>query len=108
MAKRKENKDQESVLTVASASGASKDIDDIFAKSPATDPVRKESLKQTAESGPHLESTPRAPFNEELANVHRKVQAARGVKPIVAPHRSGQDDFADIRGTKKRKCRPLN
>src|SRR5579862_195008 len=108
MAKRKkENKDQMSVPTVVSATGASKDIDDIFAKRPTAKPVHKESLKQATKKGPPSGSAPPPVLDNELAKIHMKVKAARAVKSVVAPKTSVQYDFADIRGTKKRKMPSL-
>lgn len=97
---KKENKD---VPTVVSATGASKDIDAIFAKGPTAKPVHKESLKQTATKVTPSGSAPPRVLDNELANIHMKVKAARAIKQVVAPSLSAQDDFADIRGTKKRK-----
>jgi hypothetical protein len=101
--RKKENKDQRSVPPVVSATATSKDIDDIFAKRPAAKAVHKESLQENTKKDPPSRSSPPPVLDNELANIHRKVKAARAVKSVVAPRLSAQDDFADIRGTKKRK-----
>jgi O6-methylguanine-DNA--protein-cysteine methyltransferase len=103
MAKRKkETKPEESASAVSPAKALAKDIDGIFAKKAASEPVVEKPPQKTLKSRQTVGTAPVGLVAEELADVHRKVKAARAVKSAVMPNVHGNDDFADIRGTKKR------
>ena len=102
MAKRKkETKPEESASAVSPAKAVAKDIDDIFAKKAASEPVVEKPPHKTLKSRQTVATAPVGLVAEE-ADVHRKVKAARAVKSAAMPNVHGNDDFADIRGNKKR------
>lgn len=101
MAKKKEKriKDVETVPDVA------KDIDDIFATkkvvtSPSEPPTKRpqKSVKvQSSGTTMTVRST-----DDDLATVQGQVRAVKSAQSNKSSHVTKEDDFSDIRGTKKR------
>ena len=97
----KEAKGGDSGHGVAPANAVSKDIDDIFEKKPLTKPSGPKFPERSTEGQQVVASAPTALVANELANVQKKVTAARAAKPCAMSNASANDDFADIRGTKR-------
>ena len=88
-------KDGESVKNV------SKDIDEIFAfKKPII--VATEKTGKGTEKPTKLQATPIASTEGNLAIIQSQVRALKSKQSHKSPQIEQKDDFADIRGTKKR------
>jgi hypothetical protein len=78
-----------------------KDIDDIFAaRKPTTPSVKTKPLKAGDVESSLRKATANLQGND-LASVQKQVQAAKSKRNALALQGAQDDDFADIRGTKK-------
>ena len=100
--RKKEAKGEGSAPALAPVNASSKDIDEIFSKRAASKPAVPKPPKQSIIAQEAVPSTATVPVANELANVQKKVTAARAAKSTLISNASVNDDFADIRGTKKR------
>ena len=107
MAKRKKAaKEEGTVRPAVQAKDIAKDIDEIFAERKSVKsvdekpqkPKSKQSISRVA-----VATTAVKAVEDDLASVQTKVKAAKAGRLSVVPVPGKHDDFADIRGTKKRK-----
>ena len=98
----KKRKVKEPIVEPAPAqTDVTKDIDDIFAaRKPRTPSVKTKPLKAGEVQGSLRKATANLQGND-LASVQKQVQAAKSKRNDVASQSAQDNDFADIRGTKK-------
>lgn len=81
---------------------SSKDIDDIFAEKYPKKPAERKSLTGKSDelksSGQSIEKTGK----DDLATIQKKITTAKLKEPNFNAKVVADDDFSDIRGTKKR------
>lgn len=100
MAKRKKTKEK-SLKDGESVKDVSKDIDDIFAvKKPVVVPAEK--TEKRIQKPAKLQATTVTSAESNLAIIQSQVQVSKSKKLHKSPQPERDDDFADIRGTKKR------
>ena len=82
-------------------SDVAKEIDDIFAARKLDSPsIKTKVIKSADVESPSRKPKPN-PEASDLASVQRQVQAAKSKGNTVASQSELNEDFADIRGTKK-------
>lgn len=100
MAKRKKAKEK-SIKDGELVKDVSKDIDDIFSvKKPVTVPAEKTNKR--IQKPVKLQATPVTSAEGTLAIIQSQITALKSKESHKSPQTERADDFADIRGTKKR------
>jgi type IV secretory pathway VirB10-like protein len=105
MAKKKKEQNYEAKEPVVPIKDVAKDIDDIFATKSVPKPASEEPVKSilnTPKPTTAMPDEPDEPEGQDLESVQSQVRAAKSsrVRPSSAVLKD--DDFADIRGLKKR------
>jgi hypothetical protein len=100
MAKKKALKEKKEPLEPVK--NVAKDIDDIFATKKVTPLTSEKPLKGILKAPKTTTVVPEIEEVEDLASVRSKVRAAKAGREIGSLNGLKDDDFADIRGTKKR------
>ena len=99
MAKRKKTKEK-TINDGESVKDVSKDIDEIFAlKKPII--LAAEKTGKGIQKPAKPQETPVRSAEGNLAIIQNQVRAVKSQKPHKSPKTEREDDFADIRGTKK-------
>lgn len=105
MAKKKKAQNDESKESIVPIKDVAKDIDDIFATKSVPKPASEEPVKSILKTSKPTTAVPDStdePEGQDLESVQSQVRAAKSsrVRPSSAVLKD--DDFADIRGLKKR------
>jgi len=103
MGKRKKHaKDEGTAPAVARVDVVTKDIDEIFAKKAPSKPAVTIPVQTALKTSSTVGAGLAAVVTEDLADIDRKIKAAKPAKSFVTRSVNDNDDFADIRGIKKR------
>ena len=101
MAKKKALK-EEKKEPLEPVKNVAKDIDDIFATKKVAPLTSEKPLKGILKAPKTTTVVPQIEEVEDLASVQSKVRAVKAGRKIGSLNELKDDDFADIRGTKKR------